>query len=103
MQNKLLNHYNEELATLRQMGSEFAKKHPKIAGRLKIGDRASEDPFVERMIEAFAFMNARMRNKLEDDFPELINGMFDQLYPHYLAPIPSISILKINHEGLFPV
>ena len=94
MTDEILPFYNRELAFVRELGAEFAKQNPKIAGRLRWAGDMSEDPHVSRMIEAFAFLNARIRHKLDDDFPELTESLLSVLYPHYLAPIPSCSILQ---------
>ena len=94
MTDELLPFYNRELAFVRELGAEFAKQNPKIAGRLRWSGDKSEDPHVSRMIEAFAFLNARIRHKLDDDFPELTESLLGVLYPHYLAPLPSCSILQ---------
>ncbi|HTK75544.1 MAG TPA: type VI secretion system baseplate subunit TssF, partial [Gemmataceae bacterium] len=75
MSDELLPLYNRELSFVRRLGAEFAKAHPKIAGRLRLGPDASEDPHVERLIQAFAYLNARTRAKLEDDFPELTDAL----------------------------
>jgi type VI secretion system protein ImpG len=88
--------YQRELAYLRKLGGEFAEAHPKIAARLKLGADASTDPHVERMIEAVAFLNARIRRKLDDDFPELTDALLGFLYPHYLAPVPSMAIVRFE-------
>src|SRR4051812_47520055 len=90
--------YENELAYIRKLGTEFAKKRPKIAGRLMIkhGSGVSTDPHVERLIEAFAFLTARVRLKLEDEFPELTESLLTILYPHYLAPIPSMGIAQFE-------
>jgi type VI secretion system protein ImpG len=94
MTDVLLPYYNRELAFFRRMAAEFAAANPKIAARLRLGAEASEDPHVERMIEAFAYLNARIRHKLEDDFPEISDAFLGALYPHYLAPIPSMAIVQ---------
>ena len=96
MTDELLPYYNLELAFIRELGGEFAKQNPKIAGRLRWSGDKSEDPHVSRMIEAFAFLNARIRHKLEDDFPELTESLLGVLYPHYLAPIPSCSVVEFE-------
>lgn len=98
MSDELLPYYNQELAYLRKLGAEFARANPKIAGRLRWGDEIPEDPHVARMIEAFAYLNARTRHKLDDDFPELAEAMLGQLYPHYLAPRPSMAIVQLELE-----
>ena len=94
MTDELLPYYNRELAFIRDLGEEFAKSNPKIAGRLRWSGDHSEDPHVSRMIEAFAFLNARIRHKLDDDFPEITAALMGVLYPHYLAPLPSAAIVQ---------
>lgn len=96
MSDELLPYYNQELGYLRKLGAEFAKANPKIAGRLRWGADLPEDPHVARMIEAFAYLNARTRHKLDDDFPELAEAMLGVLYPHYLAPRPSAAVVQFE-------
>jgi type VI secretion system protein ImpG len=100
MRDELLGYYERELAFVRQMGAEFARKYPKIASRLQLeGDRC-EDPHVERLIEAFAFLAGRIRLKVDDEFPEITEAFLNVLYPHYLAPIPSMAIVRfVAKEG----
>ncbi len=94
MRDELLGYYERELAFVRQMGAEFAEKYPKIASRLLLEPDKCEDPHVERLIEAFAFLTGRIRLKLDDEIPEITESFLNVLYPHYLAPIPSMSIAK---------
>jgi type VI secretion system protein ImpG len=94
MRDELLGYYERELAFLRQMGAEFAQKYPKIAGRLLLEPDKCEDPHVERLIEAFAFLASRVHLKIDDEFPEITESLINVLYPHYLAPIPSMSIVQ---------
>ncbi len=94
MTDELLSLYNRELTFFRRMAADFAKAHPKIASRLRISDDVIEDPHVSRMVEAFAFLNARTRRKIDDDFPEITQAMLQILYPHYLTPFPSTAIVK---------
>ncbi len=96
MTDELLPYYSRELAFLRKMGAQFADAHPKIAGRLRMSGEAIEDPHVSRMIEAFAYLNARTRYKIEDDFPEITEAFLNTLYPHYLAPFPSTAIARFT-------
>ncbi len=96
MRDDLLGYYERELAYLRQMGGEFAQKYPKIASRLLLESDRGEDPHVERLIEAFAFIAARVRLKIDDDFPEITESFLNVLYPHYLAPIPSMAIVQFK-------
>lgn len=100
MTDDLLPHYNRELAFLRKLGAEFADANPKIAGRLRLSaDGITEDPHVARLIEAVAFLNARIRRKLDDDFPELTQALLGVLHPHYLAPIPSMAIVQFTGQA----
>ena len=96
MTDQLLPYYQRELAFIRRMGAEFAEKHPEVAGALRLGADSSEDPHVERMIMAFAYLTARIRHKLDDDFPELTTALLGVLYPHYLAPIPSMAVVEFQ-------
>ncbi|HSG72896.1 MAG TPA: type VI secretion system baseplate subunit TssF [Planctomycetaceae bacterium] len=96
MLDELLPYYNRELSFVRRMAADFARENPKIAARLLLGEETSEDPHVERLIESFAFLNARLRHKLEDDFPEITESFLGVLYPHYLRPIPSATIVRFG-------
>ena len=96
MSEEFLTLYNRELDAVRRLAAEFAEAHPKVAGRLRLTADAIEDPHVERLVEAVAFMNARVKLRLEDDFPELTAGLLDTLYPHYLAPIPSFATVQFQ-------
>lgn len=92
MTDRLFRFFNEELEALRGLGGRFAARYPKIAGRLRLSAEAIDDPHVARLIESFAFIASRLRLKLDDDFPELTETLLEFLYPHYLAPIPSLCI-----------
>ncbi len=94
MKEDLLAYYEKELTFLRRSGAEFAAKYPKIASRLLLEPDKCEDPHVERLIEAFAFLAARIQRKLDDELPEITESLLGMLYPHYLAPIPSMSIVQ---------
>ncbi|MEP7341353.1 MAG: type VI secretion system baseplate subunit TssF [Acidobacteriota bacterium] len=96
MRDELLGYYERELIFLRQMGAEFAEKYPKVAGRLLLEPDRCEDPHVERLIEAFAFLAGRVHLKLDDELPEVTEAFLNVLYPHYLAPIPSMSIAEFK-------
>jgi type VI secretion system protein ImpG len=95
----LLSYYNRELTHLRHQASRFAQAHPKVAARLRLGADGSEDPHVERLLEGFAYLTARIRGKLDDEFPEISRSILGTLYPHYLAPIPSCSIVQLELDS----
>lgn len=86
-------YYRDELDFLRQMGREFAETHPKEAHFLT---EVGSDPDVERLLEGVAFLTGRIRQKLDDEFPELIHGVMNLLWPHYLRPIPAMSLLEFT-------
>src|SRR5215475_11595832 len=94
MQDSMLAYYERELTYLRQIGQEFAQSYPKIASRLLLEPGKCEDPHVERLIQAFAFLAARIHHKIDDEFPAITDALLGILYPHYLAPIPSMSIVQ---------
>ncbi len=96
MRDELLAYYERELVFLRQLGADFANKYPKIASRLLLEPDKCEDPHVERIIEAFAFLASRIHLKIDDEFPEITESLMNVLYPHYLAPIPSLSIVQFS-------
>ena len=106
MDRRLLKLYNSELEHLRAMGAEFAKEYPKIAGRLGGLDefQPCQDPFVERLLEGFAFLTARIQLKLNAEFPRFTQSLLETIYPHYLAPTPSMCIAHfkpdLNEGGL---
>lgn len=91
-----LEKYNDELFALRKRASRFAAAFPKIAGRLRMTGEVADDPHVERLIQSFAYSAARVRQKLDDEFPELSDSLLETLYPHYLAPLPSMSVVHFS-------
>ena len=97
MRDELLGYYERELIFLRRMGADFARRYPKIAARLLLDEEKIEDPHVERMIEAFAFLSGRVSLKLDDELPEITESFLNILYPHYLAPIPSMAIAQFSY------
>lgn len=98
MKEDLLPYYEHELSLFRGMGKEFAKSYSKIAQRLLIEPEKCDDPHVERLIEAFAFLAGRVHHKIDDEFPEITESLLSILYPHYLQPIPSMSIAQFKMD-----
>jgi type VI secretion system protein ImpG len=96
VRDELLFHYSQELTYLRYLGAEFATKYPKVAGRLLLEAGKCEDPHVERLLEGFAFLAARVYTKIDDEFPEIIESLLSVLYPYYLRPIPSASVVQFH-------
>lgn len=96
MSRSLYHYYERELTFIRQLSQEFAAQYPAAAGRLRLEPNRSTDPHVERLIEAFALLTGRVQHKLDDEFPELTNALLGVLYPHYLAPVPSMAIVQFE-------
>ncbi len=96
MEESLLEYYERELSMLRQHGQEFAQAYPKVASRLLLEPGKCEDPHVERLIQSVAFLAARIHRKIDDQFPEITDALLGLLYPHYLAPIPSMSVAEFT-------
>ncbi len=99
MNRAFLQIYNEELRHIREVAGDFAASYPKIAARLSI-DRESRDvcpdPFVERLLEGFAYLTSRVQLKLEAEFPRFTQGILETVYPDYLAPGPSCAIARME-------
>jgi len=93
---RLLRHYNDELIYLRRRAAEFSEEHRQVAGRLGIDAPTDPDPHVERLLEGVAFLAARVQLKLDDRFPVFAQHLLGSLYPHYLAPTPSMAIVQLD-------
>ncbi len=102
MLKELLPYYERELTYLRELSGEFAQRYPKIARRLLLDGDQSEDPHVERIIEGFAFLTARIHRKLDDEFPQITEAFLQVLYPHYTQPFPSCTILQLELDPKIP-
>src|SRR5438552_4285488 len=101
MDERLLTHYNNELKHLRETAAEFAREFPKIAGRLALDRDAKEscpDPYIERLLEGFAYLAARVHLKLDSEFPRFTQALLETVYPHYLCPIPSMAVVRFDPE-----
>ena len=96
MRSDLLEYYETELRALRTMGAEFARTYPTIAERLQLDAKQSADPHVERLLQGFAFLAARVQLKIDDDFPEISEALLNVVYPHYLRPIPAMTIVQFD-------
>ncbi len=96
MDDLILRYYESEMRYLREAGKEFAKIHPDRAGQLNLDRVGDRDPYVERLFEGFAFLTGRLRQKIDDDLPELTESLVSLLWPHYLRLIPSLSIIELT-------
>jgi len=98
MDPRLLEFYNRELRFMREMGGEFAREFPKIAGRLGLESFECADPYVERLLEGFAFLAARVQLKIDAEFPTFTQHLLEVIYPHYLAPTPSMTVVELQPD-----
>ncbi|MDQ6640851.1 MAG: type VI secretion system baseplate subunit TssF [Pseudomonadota bacterium] len=102
MDPRLLRLYSDELGHLREVGAEFAREFPKIAARLGMEGMEVTDPYVERLLEGFAFLTARVQLKLEAEQPRLIAHLLEATYPNFLAPMPSMLIARFSVDPADP-
>jgi type VI secretion system protein ImpG len=102
MDPRLLRYYDHELQFMREMGDEFAKAYPKIASRLSLDEFECADPYVERLLEGFSFLAARIQLKLDEEFPRFTQHLMERVYPHYLAPTPSMMVVQFQADMLEP-
>ncbi len=98
----LLKYYSQELQHLREMGGEFADAFPKIASRLGLDGVDCADPYVERLLEGFSFLAARVQMKLDAEFPRFTQHLTELTYPHYLAPTPSMAVVQLQPDHTNP-
>ena len=98
MDPRLLDYYNRELQHVREMGAEFARQFPKIAGRLELESAEVADPYVERLLEGFAFLAGRVQLKIDSEYPAFTQHLMEMVYPHYLAPTPSMAIVELQPD-----
>ena len=102
MDPRLVRLYQDELTHLRELGREFSREHPKIAARLGMEAMEVADPYVERLLEGFAFMTARVQLKLEAEQPRLIAQLLNSMYPNFLAPVPSMAVMRFGVDVADP-
>ena len=98
MDPRLLDYYNRELRFVREMGGEFAAEFPKVAARLGLESFECADPYVERLLEGFAFLAARVQLKIDAEFPTFTQHFLEMVYPHYLAPTPSMAVVELEPD-----
>lgn len=103
MRDELLHYFERELTYIRRGVSDFADRYPEVASRLMIEENGCEDPHVERLIESFAMLAARIQIRLSDDFSDISEALLSVLYPHYLCPVPSMTIVQVTgNAGQLP-
>lgn len=98
MDPRLLEYYNRELQYIREMGAEFADNYPRIAARLGIDGIECADPYIERLLEGFAFLAARVQLKIDARHPEFTQHLLEMVYPDFLNPVPSCAMAEFVPE-----
>ncbi|VTP69017.1 Uncharacterized protein conserved in bacteria [Leclercia adecarboxylata] len=98
MDDLTLRYFDAEMRYLREAAKEFAQTHPDRAAMLDLDKAGTPDPYVERLFEGFAFSVGRLREKIDDDLPELTEGLVSMLWPHYLRTIPSLSVVALTPD-----
>ncbi len=96
MDSRLLDYYNRELTYMHELGAEFAQRYPKIAGRLGMRGIEVSDPYVERLLEGFSFLTARIQLKMDAEFPRFSQRLLEVVYPNFLAPLPAMAVVQID-------
>lgn len=98
MDPRIIDLYNEELLHLRSEAAEFAREYPDRAAALALDDKRVEDPYVERLLEGVAFLAARVRLKLDAQYPLFTQQLLDVLFPGWLDPTPSACVLRLQPD-----
>lgn len=99
MDPRIIDLYNDELMHLRTETREFAREYPERAARLSIDDNGVEDPYVERLLEGVAYLAARVRLKLDAQYPIFTQQLLEVLFPGWLASSPSSCVLKLTVDA----
>ncbi|WP_216934125.1 MULTISPECIES: type VI secretion system baseplate subunit TssF [unclassified Acinetobacter] len=93
---ELLPYYEKQLQEFGQQSREFANKYPKIAQRLSLNQEQIDDPHIERLIQAFSLISARIDKKLHDSYDVFTRSIFEVMFPQYLKPFPGCSIVSFE-------
>ena len=96
----LLPYFERELVYLRRLGREFYERYPRVGGALQLGDDTCPDSHVEQLIQSVALLSARVAKRLDDSYPELTEALLETLFPHYLRPFPSCSIVRATYPSI---
>ena len=99
MLDTLLPYYDRELAAIRKLAGEFAATNPKVAARLRMTGETVDDPNVERLLEGVSFLAARVQQRLDDELPDITDALLELLCPHLLAPVPSLTTVRLSGKA----
>ncbi|OEC91137.1 type VI secretion system baseplate subunit TssF [Acinetobacter sp. YK3] len=93
---QLLPYYEKQLQEFGQQSREFAQKYPKIAQRLSLNQEQIDDPHIERLIQAFSLIAARIDKKLEDSYDVFTHSLFEVMFPQYLRHFPACTVVSFE-------
>jgi len=96
----LLPYFERELVYLRRLGREFYERYPRVGGALQLSDDTCPDPHIEQLIQSVALLSARVAKRLDDSYPELTEALLETMFPHYLRPFPSCSIVRATYPSV---
>lgn len=91
-------YFDAEMRLLQEAAQEFARAYPEKAGMLNLQEVKDRDPYVERLLEGMAFLTAQVKQRIDDDVPEISEALLSHLWPHFLRPLPSLSIVQFSHR-----
>lgn len=95
----LLPYFERELVYLRELGREFCERYPSVGGKLQLDEDTCPDPHIEQLIQSTALLSARIAKKLDDSYPEFTEAFLETLFPHFLRPFPSCSIVRASYPS----
>lgn len=90
----MLEYFEAEMRSLHEVAQEFARAFPEQASMLNLENMKDKDPYVERLLEGMAFLSAQIHQRIDDDLPEVSEGLLNLLWPHFLRPLPSLTIIE---------
>ncbi|MFW2096919.1 type VI secretion system baseplate subunit TssF [Acinetobacter sp. ULE_I057] len=93
---ELLPYYEKQLQEFGQQSRAFADKYPKIAQRLSLNQEQIDDPHIERLIQAFSLIAARIDKKLADSYDIFTRSLFEVMFPQYLRHFPACSVVSFE-------
>lgn len=96
MDPRLFAHYSRELRFVRELGAEFARRFPKVAGRLGLSELECADPHVERLLQGFALLSGRLSQQLDAEYPALPRGVIERVCSSLIAPIPAMTVAQFE-------
>ncbi|EGR2475261.1 type VI secretion system baseplate subunit TssF [Vibrio cholerae] len=99
MSDSLLAYFEQELRFIREEAAQFSVRYPGVASALGINKESVDDPQILRLIESIALLNGRLQQRLDESFPELTDSLIRLLFPHYLRPIPSYTLLELECDS----